>query len=79
MDGPVEPVSKKRYLFTTRISDEPATGGVTDKPRPPPLSRERLIGIGTGRKNPGKLLGYCIGSPLVERDSLLACWDLQIP
>jgi hypothetical protein len=31
----------------------PNCAGVADKPRPPPLSREQPIGIGTSGKNPG--------------------------
>ena len=48
---------KKRPLSEEKSSkgnvhvESPRTAGVTDKPRPPPLSREQTIGIGTGGKN----------------------------
>jgi hypothetical protein len=37
--------------FSTVHVESPRTAGVTDKPRTPPLSREQMIGIGTGGKN----------------------------
>ena len=36
--------------------ESPRTAGVTDKPRPPPLSREQQIGIGTGGEEPWSVL-----------------------
>ena len=39
--------------------ESPRTAGVTDKPRPPPLSREQPIGIGTG--------GWELGTPRTKK------------
>jgi hypothetical protein len=43
----------------------PRTAGVTDNPRPPPLSGEPPIGLGAGGKNPGP--GGHPGGPLTRR------------
>ena len=43
----------------------PRTAGVTDNPRPPPLSGEPPIGLGAGGKNPGP--GGHPGGPLSRR------------
>ena len=41
--------------------EPPRTAGITDKNRPPPLSREQPIGIGTGgRHPPGAYLDVCM-------------------
>ena len=45
--------------------EPPQTAGVTDNPRPRPLSREQPIGIGTGGKDPGP--GGHPGGPMGRR------------
>ena len=45
--------------------ESPRTAGVTDNPRPPPLSGEPPIGLGAGGKNPGP--GGHPGGPLTRR------------
>jgi hypothetical protein len=42
--------------------EPPQTAGVTDNPRPPPLSGEPPIGLGAGGKDPGP--GGHPGGPL---------------